>query len=354
MKEILIVGGGLAGATLAAECYERNISFKWVVSKKIPTASFAAYGMCNPVHFHNLVPAWKADEFMEPARKFYQAWEIKTGVRFYNPLVVHHIVSDAAELVQWRQQVESTDLWKYTTGDLFTGHNSLLPSSVTGTIPITSSFFVDLSKFVLSIREFLKEDIINTDFESVDLDMGVGKISWNGEDYQKVIFAEGSSGSINPFFSKVPFNLCKGEILELKIPKLNIKDALHKKIVLLPTAEQHFICGATYEWDDLSFIPSEQGKQELLSQLAQILGDVFEIEVTDHRAGVRPTISDRRPVVGWHPNQPNVGILNGFGTKGLMFAPACASNLLDNLQNGASILSDWDVNRFKKRLSKIQ
>jgi glycine oxidase len=350
--DLLIIGGGLAGATLAAESYSRGIRFKWVVSKNIPTASFAAYGMCNPVHFHNIVPAWKADVFLEPARNFYLDWQTKTGKHFYNPLSVHHLVVNPLELVQWRQQVESTDLWKYSKGDLTTEFNSFLNSSIIGAVPITTSFFVDIAKYVLSIREILEEHIVYADLMTDELEIKSTNVVWKGESAAKIIFADGSEGSNNSFFSKVSFNLCKGEILVLKIPGLTIDTALHKKIVLLPIGNEHFICGATYEWNDLSSNPSEKGKEELLNTLGEILNDRFSPEVVDHKAGVRPTISDRRPVIGWHPIHPVIGILNGFGTKGLMFAPACVSNLLDNFQNNAPILVDWDVNRFKKRLSK--
>lgn len=352
MNDLLIIGGGLAGATLAAEAHERGISFKWIISETIPTASFAAYGMCNPVHFHNIVPAWKADDFLELAREFYIHWQSKTGVNFYNPLVVQHLVVDPVELIQWRQHVESTDLWKYTTGDLETKLNSFLQPSIVGSVPITASFFVDICKFVLSIRELLKQQVANGDFETQELLLQDSRVSWKGENYQKVIFAEGSIGSNNPFFSRVPFNLCKGEILVLKIPGLNLQDALHKKIVLLPLGNEHFICGATYEWDDLSSEPSQKGKEELLNLLTEILENKFKPEVVDHKAGVRPTISDRRPVIGWHPIHPQLGILNGFGTKGLMVGPACVADLLNNFQTGTPILKDWDVVRFKKRLSK--
>lgn len=352
MNQLLIIGGGLAGASLAAEAYERGISFKWVISETIPTASFAAYGMCNPVHFHNIVPAWKAEEFLEPARKFYIYWQTKTGSNFYNPLEVHHLVVDRTEIIQWRQQVESTDLWKYTTGDLDPGLNTILQPTVLGAIPITASFFVDIQKFVFSIREFLKEHIIVDDFNHSDLQLHETGLSWKKYQYQKIVFAEGSAGRSNPYFAQVPFNLCKGETLVLKIHGLKLDVAIHKKIALVPLHDQRFICGSTYEWDDLSFQPSKKGKDELLGALHEILGDDFKSEVIEHKVGVRPTISDRRPVVGWHPSYPQVGILNGFGTKGLMFGPTCVSNLLNNLQTQQPILKDWDVVRFKKRLSK--
>jgi glycine/D-amino acid oxidase-like deaminating enzyme len=352
MQKILIIGGGLAGSILAAEAYERGISFKWVVSENIPAASLAAYGMCNPIHFHNIVSAWKADEFFESARSFYKKWESKTGDQFYRPLQVNHLIADDSELTQWRQQVESTDIWKYTTGDLVNTMNPFLHSSILGSVPIHASFFVDIGELVTAIKQYLIERIIHTEVTTNELELKEDHVIWKGEKFEKLIFAEGSYGSSNPYFSKVPFNPCKGEILILKIPGLQLESAIHKKIVLVPIGGEKFMCGATYEWDDLSFESTEKGKNSLLNMLKEILSPHLNMEVVDQKAGVRPTISDRRPAVGWHPLHPQVGILNGFGTKGLMLGPGCVANLLNNFQNGESILPDWDLLRFKKRLLK--
>ncbi len=349
---MLIVGGGLAGAILAAESHSRGVDFKWIISRHIPSASYAAYGMCNPVHFRNKVPAWKSDEFFELSKSFFMNWQEKLGRSFYTEMPIYHLVVDQEELIQWRQNVEITTLWKYTTGD---PDPSILPQVGPGYIngiKVHPAFFVSIPEFVDGVRDFFKEKIEWTDLNSKDLIQTAKSWEHTTQSFHPIIFTDGFHGAQNFFFQKVPFNPCKGEILIVKIPDLHLKVAIHKKVVLLPLGNEIFICGATYEWDDLSFNTSDKGRMELEKDLRDIIGNGRPYEILDQKAGVRPAISDRRPVVGWHPGYKGIGILNGFGSRGLMVGPAAAADLLNNIQLGTAIMPDWDVSRFKKRLLK--
>ena len=352
MTELLIVGGGLAGAILAAESYSREVSFNWIISHHIPSASYAAYGMCNPVHYRNMVPTWKADEFYDISRSFFIGWEKSLQSEFYKEMPVHHLVVNPEEFVQWRQNVEITTLWKYTNGEPNIEILHKIAEGYAGSILIKKSFFVSIPSFVESIRSFFKNQITKQDFDKKRLIYNNDEWDYEGNTYSKVIFAEGYFGHMNSYFSQLPFNPCKGEILVLKIPKLDLKEAIHKKIVLLPIGNDHYICGATYEWDDLSFNKTEKGSDELLNDLKQIIGDKYVYKIIDHKAGVRPSVSDRRPLVGWHPVHNGIGILNGYGSRGLMVGPVATKNLLDNWQKGIEILPDWNIERFRKRLLK--
>jgi glycine oxidase len=352
MEQLLIVGGGLAGTILAAESYQRGISFRWIMSPHIPTASLAAYGMCNPVHFKNKVPTWKAEELFNHSTLFFKGWQEKLDTSFYFSMPVHHLVVDDAEFIQWRQNVESTHLWKYTNGEPQTNMLPLVQHMYLGSILIDHAFFVAIPTFIQQIKNRFIHTIEQDEFNFTQLEHLPNSVTYKGEAYERIIFADGYTGSKNPYFQQVPFNPCKGQILILEIPGLKLHTAIHKKVVLLPMGSDQFICGATYEWDDLSNEATERGRAELLTDVQQILGPEFTIKVIDQKAGVRPTISDRRPVVGWHPISPNIGILNGFGTRGLLVGPSCANNLLNSWQDGEPIMDDWNVHRFKKRILK--
>ena len=352
MEQLLIVGGGLAGTILAAEAHYRGISFRWVMSPNIPTASLAAYGMCNPVHFKNKVPTWQAEKLFNQSKLFFESWQESADTRFYMDMPVHHLVVDDAEFIQWRQNVESTSLWKFTTGEPQDQLLPLVQNMYRGSILINHSFFVDIPAFIQQIQHRLIDFIEYEEFDFTRLEHQAESVNYREGIYERIIFAEGCAGHTNPYFKQVPFNPCKGQILILEIPDLALSTAIHKKVVLLPLGNSRFICGATYEWDDLGIETTERGRVELLTDLQLILGSQFSLKVIDQKAGVRPTISDRRPVVGWHPVLPNIGILNGFGTRGLLVGPACASNLLNSWQKGEPIMDDWNVHRFKKRILK--
>ena len=90
--------------------------------------------------------------------------------------------------------------------------------------------------------------------------------------------------------------------------------------------------------------PTKKGKEELMSKLKTFLS--CEFEVVQHLAGIRPTVKDRRPLVGRHPEHKNLYVLNGLGTRGVMIAPYVAEKLYQFIENNEPLDSEIDVNRF--------
>ena len=114
---------------------------------------------------------------------------------------------------------------------------------------------------------------------------------------------------------------------------------------MLPVGEQFFKVGSTYEWEDLSEQTTQKGKESIIERLENLITTDYSIE--NHWAGIRPTITDRRPVLGVHPKYPNVFVFNGLGTKGVMLAPYFAKEMCLFLMNGDNgLLSEINVNRF--------
>ncbi len=91
--------------------------------------------------------------------------------------------------------------------------------------------------------------------------------------------------------------------------------------------------------------PTEKGKAFLITQLQKVLKVSFEI--VEHQAGIRPTVNDRRPLIGLHPKYTAVGVFNGLGTKGVMLAPYFANQFFDFLENKIPLHKEVDIARFK-------
>ena len=64
----------------------------------------------------------------------------------------------------------------------------------------------------------------------------------------------------------------------------------------MPLGNDLYKVGATYEWENLNDIPTENGKAELLKKINSVITSPYKI--ISHDAGVRPSVIDRRPVVG--------------------------------------------------------
>jgi len=126
-----------------------------------------------------------------------------------------------------------------------------------------------------------------------------------------------------------------------------------KSIALVPIQDVKanlFWVGSTYLWDFDNAEPSEK----FLEQTEQALKNWLKVpfKILDHKAAIRPATVERRPFVGMHPYHPNIGILNGMGTKGCSLAPYFAKQLADHLVYKKEILPEADIKRFAKVLSK--
>jgi glycine/D-amino acid oxidase-like deaminating enzyme len=69
----------------------------------------------------------------------------------------------------------------------------------------------------------------------------------------------------------------------------------------------------------------------------------------EHFAGVRPTVKDRRPLIGTHFNHNSIHILNGLGTRGVMLGPTMAKALFENIEYQKPLDKSIDIRRFYKK-----
>jgi glycine/D-amino acid oxidase-like deaminating enzyme len=102
--------------------------------------------------------------------------------------------------------------------------------------------------------------------------------------------------------------------------------------------------GATYRWPPFVTGITEEGRAELSQRLAGMTDRPFV--VLEQRAGVRPTVRDRKPLIGMHPALPVMSILNGFGSKGVMLAPRLAAHFADVLEGGAELWPEVNILRY--------
>jgi glycine oxidase len=91
-------------------------------------------------------------------------------------------------------------------------------------------------------------------------------------------------------------------------------------------------------------LPTEDGKLELIDRIKEIVSCDFEI--VEHFAGVRPTVKDRRPLVGTHAVHFSIHVLNGLGTRGVMLGPTMAQALFDYIEKEIPLDKEIDIKRF--------
>ena len=151
----------------------------------------------------------------------------------------------------------------------------------------------------------------------------------------------------NPYFNDLPLDGAKGEILLIKAPQLNLNAILNASLFILPLGNDLFKVGATYNWTDKLDTPTTEAREELINKLKEII--TCDFEILEQYAAVRPTVKDRKPLIGTHPEHSQMHILNGLGTRGVMLGPAMAKRLFDHIENGTPIEREIDIKRAYKK-----
>jgi glycine oxidase len=113
---------------------------------------------------------------------------------------------------------------------------------------------------------------------------------------------------------------------------------------LLRTLTGEIKAGTTYTWKEFDETPTPAARAEIEGSLRRLVR--FDFEVVKQSAGVRPVIKvDNRPIIGLHPLQSRVAVMNGLGSKGVLQAPFAARQLLAYLEAREQIHPDFDVCR---------
>lgn len=160
-----------------------------------------------------------------------------------------------------------------------------------------------------------------------------------------IIFCEGAAASQNPWFGDLKFKHSKGELLEVKIPGLQLNEIISHDVFLMPLGDDRYKVGATYVWEDLSLKTSPKAREELLTKLKTLVS--APIEIMDHKAGIRVTMNDRKPILGLLSEHPSIGLFNGLESKGALLGPWFARHLAEYL-TGISTPVDPEVSIERK------
>lgn len=341
--EYLIVGQGLAGTMLAFEMLDRGISFQLVSSPQKSKASLVAAGMVNPLVFKRLTKSWQVDELLPFMKKRYRELEKILNSHFYFDKTILKPLS-AQEMLLWKERQNDPGFQDYISEvSEYTGIPGIRPAAAYG--KVSGAGFLSLSDFLSQAETYFQKKGLLTEglIDPSELPFNSESIGIKAE---KIIFCEGYHLHKNPLFDFVKMNPAKGEVLLIHAPELSDDYILNKQVFVLPVGDHHFKVGSTYEWEDLTEQTTQEGKDSILQRLENLIQ--VDYEVVNHWAGVRPTISDRRPVLGLHPDIKNVFVFNGLGTKGVMLAPKMASVFCDFLTiHNYTLPKEIDVNRFK-------
>jgi len=343
--DFIIVGQGLAGSVLAYTLMLQNQTVLVIDEEVKNSSSKVAAGLCNPVVFKRLTKSWMIDEVLPIAKSFYNNQEELLDDQFYFDVPLYKLFVDEKEQQFWKQKSNEPHLFDWIDNKVEHPFDEKYLTYPFGAAKTLQSGFLKTASWLDSFKGYLKknEAYLNVKFDHNKIELSDNGVVWNNYTAKKIIFCEGYQTTKNPYFDWLPFKLTKGEVLTVKFKNLELKNAINKGAFVLPY-DGNYKLGATYNWDELDQLPTEEGKEQLLKRAARFIND--EIEIIEHKAGVRPTVSDRRPLLGVHPEYKQLAVFNGLGTKGVMLAPYFANKMVSLILGNEELPKEVNINRF--------
>nr|WP_299162367.1 FAD-binding oxidoreductase [uncultured Tenacibaculum sp.] len=342
--DYIIVGLGLAGISFA-EILERNNKSFVVFENNSQTSSLVAGGVYNPVILKRFNAAWNGHKQIERSKSFYKSLEKKLNVKLDHKFSIKKAFTSIGDENNWFLALDKPTLLNYMMPEISKEKiDGIIGDFGFGELKGTGR--IDTELLVKSYREYLKNSnkLLEETFNYDKLNISENRINYKSIKAKKVIFCEGFGITENPFFNYLPLNEAKGETIIIHAPGLKIDFLLKSSVFVMPLQKDHYRVGATFNWTDKTCKPTKEAREELEEKLKKAI--TVPYTVVDQTAGIRPTVNDRRPLVGIHSKYKELVVLNGLGTRGVMIGPTIANNLFNHLEKGEELDKEIDIKRF--------
>lgn len=331
LYDFIIVGQGIAGTLLAHFLLESGRSVCIIDNNHKGAASKVAAGIVNPITGKNFVRSWRVNEFLPVAKKVYDQITLKLNITTYTEVNIIRTLENTEAENTWlgRTADESVSEYMLANADVSSFEGKVAPAFGYG--ELTGTFQVHLSDILDAYKlEFIKNDQFLEDaFDHSGLIVMDDYFEYKHVQGKEIVFCEGYQGQSNPFFTKMGFGPSKGEVLHVKIPNANFTKMYKDKIFIVHQYDDVYWVGSGYEWNAPDDLPTDAARSKLIVELDRLL--LLPYEILDHKAAIRPTMHNRRPLLAVHETIPGMFMFNGLGTKGSSIGPFVAKQFAEYL-----------------------
>ncbi|AUP78730.1 NAD(P)/FAD-dependent oxidoreductase [Flavivirga eckloniae] len=342
--DYIVVGIGLAGISFCEQLKAHNKTFV-VFDDASQQSSTVAGGLYNPVVLKRFTSVWKSKEQLEIALPLYAHLEQKLHVKLDYKIPVYRRFASLEEQNDWFTASDKPILSEYLSDKIIKNQNDAVEANF-GFGEVLNTGRIDVKTMIEAYKaDLLKDKLLFKEafnYNAIEIEESI--LQYQNITANHVVFSEGYGIKKNPYFNHLPLVPAKGELIVIHAPDLKINYVLKAGAFLIPLGDDLYIVGATYEWRDLSNETTQAAQEELLNKLKSLVNCPFK--VVNQVAGVRPTVKDRRPLVGQHQTYKNLYVLNGLGTRGVMIGPYVAKQLYNLIENKTPLEEEIDIRRF--------
>lgn len=346
VTDYIIVGHGIAGALLGYFLEQEGARCLYFDSPQQVGATQVAAGIINPITGRRFVKSWRVATLLPMAQQLYRQLEEELGISFYHEQALIRTLFNRGDENTWQARMLDEAYTPYFRAKAELGQITEATKPAFSYLEVAQTAQVSIGKLCTRLQEVRtgKGVFLENQFRYELVEITPAGAYYDGYTAKKIIFCEGWRSRFNPWFQQLPYGGNKGEVLLVRLPEVELKRMFKHRIFIVPFEDDLYWVGATSDNQFTDDQPTEQGQQYLRDRLAEVLTTPFEI--VEHRAAVRPTVKDRRPYLGTHPEHPQLAMFNGLGTKGASLAPFWAKHFAEHLMQGMPLDPEVDISRF--------
>lgn len=160
---------------------------------------------------------------------------------------------------------------------------------------------------------------------------------------RRIVLATGAwTGRLEGLPRRVPVRPMRGQMLRYAGRDVELSRIVsgHGGHYVVPRPDGSVIAGSTME--DAGFEPrvTGEGRRSIRAAAEELVPALSENDVIDAWAGLRPVTPDGLPILGPDPEVEGLFYATGYGRNGILVAPA-AAELVADLVTGRTPESDW-------------
>lgn len=359
MYDVIVLGQGLVGSLLSFRLQSAGIDHVVIDRGHHKASSFAAAGIINPITGRRFVRSWRIEQLGKELRIYVElakAFDLPENA-FISPLLVFRDLSSIKALNDWDLRRAEPENVKFMGAairkDIELPNSYLLPKHSDWAelgLDIKSSslkdskiifpilvgpghgYRVDLQHLLTQVRRQLKgkKMLIEKDVNIDDHFPIDGGYSIGGIEARNVIDCSGAQAIKTATWENLPWRGTKGEAARFSLAKAPREFTVKRNMFLCPVGSEHQVWLGGTNQDQYDDEYSSAFAKTRIREEASGFG-VSLPKNTDFLSGIRPTVFDRRPLVGQHPWKPGLWICNGMGTKGASLAPYCSKLMVEIL-----------------------
>ncbi|MFM9904083.1 MAG: glycine oxidase ThiO [Pyrinomonadaceae bacterium] len=370
-SEVLIVGGGVIGLSIARELHKSGVRRIVLVEKGIcgEESSWAAAGMLGPQAeadeggtFFDMTVESRAS-YPDLAEDLLQETGVDIELDRSGTLYLAFTDDDVREVHQrlkWQRRaglpVEHLSAEETRKAEPF------ISTDVRGALLFRNDWQVENRKLLTALRRYADLNGIeireNTTVEKLIVEGGrvTGVETADGVLMaDKTVLATGAWTSfIRLGDAAMPVNIepVRGQIVAFKTAKRLFERVVYsRRGYIVPRADGRILAGSTSENAGFDKSATDAAAVSLRAMASEIAPSTAGLEITEHWSGLRPRAFDGLPVVGAIAGIDDLFIATAHYRNGILLAPLTAQIAADHLINGveSKYSTDFGPDRFKVR-----